>query len=139
MSQRLCGHKFRLTRTCAVCAIERADDLVSALHDAVWDYDDVPRPTRDGEWNRKRDLMNGIIWKLHDVLRPHLMAPEGEALIEGDTSLIPESIREDMFAMVAEMRDPGTKPCGCGYPGKPCLRIMLRNGPPFPPRPCEPV
>lgn len=46
---------------------------------------------------------------------------------------------EEFLAMVREMRDPATKPCGCGYPAQPCLRIMLRNGPPFPPRPCEPI
>lgn len=55
-----------------------------------------------------------------------------------DQSPISESMREDFNAMVAEMRDPEAKACGCGFPVKPCLRIMLRNGPPFPSRPCEP-
>jgi hypothetical protein len=40
-------------------------------------------------------------------------------------------------AMVAEMRDPETKACRCGYPTRECLRVVLRNGPPYPPRPCE--
>lgn len=52
---------------------------------------------------------------------------------------IPEEIREDFLAMTAEMRDPDTTPCECGYPQKPCLRIVLRNGPPFPKRPCDPL
>jgi hypothetical protein len=33
---------------------------------------------------------------------------------------------------------PAGDPCGCGWPDKPCLRVMLRNGPPFPEPPCEP-
>lgn len=33
---------------------------------------------------------------------------------------------------------PPGEPCGCGWPDKPCLRVMLRNGPPFPKPPCEP-
>lgn len=52
---------------------------------------------------------------------------------------IPESIREEFNAMVAEMRDPDAWECECGFPKKPCMRIMLRNGPPFPKRPCEPT
>lgn len=28
--------------------------------------------------------------------------------------------------------------CKCGWPEKDCLRRVLRNGPPFPPEPCEP-
>jgi len=52
-------------------------------------------------------------------------------------SVIPATIRDAMVAMAAEMHEPSTKPCDCGYPEKPCLRIMLRNGPPFPARPCE--
>jgi len=46
--------------------------------------------------------------------------------------------KAEWTAMVAEMRDPETKACGCGYPKKECLRVVLRNGPPYPPRPCEP-
>jgi hypothetical protein len=33
---------------------------------------------------------------------------------------------------------PPGEPCGCGWPAKPCLRVILRNGPPFPEPPCEP-
>jgi hypothetical protein len=46
--------------------------------------------------------------------------------------------KAEWTAMVTEMRDPETKACGCGYPKKECLRVVLRNGPPYPPRPCEP-
>jgi pyruvate-formate lyase len=46
--------------------------------------------------------------------------------------------KAEWTAMVAEMRDPETKACGCGYPNKECLRVVLRNGPPYTPRPCEP-
>lgn len=28
--------------------------------------------------------------------------------------------------------------CECGWPEKECLRRVLGNGPPFPPKPCEP-
>ena len=42
-------------------------------------------------------------------------------------------------AMLAEMKRPDTKACGCGYPSRECLRVVLRNGPPYPPRPCEPI
>ena len=46
--------------------------------------------------------------------------------------------KAEWTAMADEMRDPETKACGCGYPKKECLRVVLRNGPPYPPRPCEP-
>lgn len=49
-----------------------------------------------------------------------------------------DEMKTEWHRMVAEMRDPATKPCGCGYPKQECLRVVLRNGPPFPPRPCEP-
>lgn len=54
-----------------------------------------------------------------------------DALSDGD--------KAEWTAMVGEMRAPETKACGCGYPKKECLRVVLRNGPPYPPRPCEPV
>lgn len=47
--------------------------------------------------------------------------------------------KAEWVAMILEQRDPDTKACGCGYPQKECLRVVLRNGPPYPPRPCEPV
>lgn len=66
--------------------------------------------------------------------------------------LLDPEFREPFFAMVNEMSQASmgrpvhlsdaereARKCGCGYPEKPCLRIMLRNGPPFPPRPCEPA
>lgn len=46
--------------------------------------------------------------------------------------------QEEWRVMLAEMKDPDTQACGCGYPGQECLRVVLRNGPPYPPRPCEP-
>lgn len=59
--------------------------------------------------------------------------------------LDPET-REQWIEMTAEMKEaerlgPPLQPfekCGCGYPKQPCLRLVLRNGPPYPPRPCEP-
>lgn len=47
--------------------------------------------------------------------------------------------KAEWAAMILEQRNPETKACGCGYPEKECLRVVLRNGPPYPPRPCEPV
>lgn len=47
--------------------------------------------------------------------------------------------QEEWRAMLSEMKNPSTEPCGCGYPEKECLRVVLRNGPPYPPRPCEPT
>jgi hypothetical protein len=64
---------------------------------------------------------------------------EDAVVAEVVTTGIPEPIRDEFTAMVVEMRDADTKPCGCGYPEKPCLRVMFRNGPPFPARPCEPA
>lgn len=68
-------------------------------------------------------------------------APDDPLAILGDGEL-----REHFLAMTTEMaRAHNPDPlhpigrCTCGYPEKPCLRIMLRNGPPFPARPCEPV
>ncbi len=63
---------------------------------------------------------------------------------------LPPDFQEEFLAMSSEMAvakqggvhphaSPGVQPCECGYPEKPCLRIMLRNGPSFPSRPCEPV
>jgi hypothetical protein len=46
--------------------------------------------------------------------------------------------KAEWAAMIREQRDPETKACGCGYPKTECLRVVLRNGPPYPPRPCEP-
>lgn len=46
--------------------------------------------------------------------------------------------QEEWRAMLVEMKNPDTKECGCGYPDRECLRVVLRNGPPYPPRPCEP-
>ena len=68
---RACGHKFRLKR-CAVCAVDSADKLVSQLHDALYAFDGQPHSTGGYErqtWERHRDQMNTLIWKLHDVLR----------------------------------------------------------------------
>lgn len=53
--------------------------------------------------------------------------------------MIPEdATRVAWREMAAEMKDPNRAACACGYPEVPCLRIVLRNGPPYPPRPCEP-
>lgn len=46
--------------------------------------------------------------------------------------------KTEWLAMAAEMKDPATRSCGCGYPKTGCLRVVLRNGPPYPARPCEP-
>jgi hypothetical protein len=46
--------------------------------------------------------------------------------------------KAEWAAMIHEQRDPETRPCSCGYPEKDCIRVVLRNGPPYPPRPCEP-
>ena len=69
-----------------------------------------------------------------------------EAERMGEAYPIPLEIHEDFMEMVNEMHnavnpDPHhpIHACECGYPEKPCLRIMLRNGPPFPERPCEPI
>ena len=59
-----------------------------------------------------------------------------EKLSEGDKAA--------WLAMTAEMKEaerlgPPYAECGCGYPVKACLRVVLRNGPPYPERPCERV
>lgn len=46
--------------------------------------------------------------------------------------------QEEWRAMLTEMKNPATGSCDCGYPGRECLRVVLRNGPPYPARPCEP-
>jgi hypothetical protein len=56
---------------------------------------------------------------------------------------LPEDTKAELVAMAAEMREaermgPPYIECDCGYPKKPCLRLVLRNGPPWPSRPCEP-
>lgn len=56
----------------------------------------------------------------------------------GFAALLPAD-QEEWKAMLVEMKRPDTKECGCGYPGRECLLVVLRNGPPYPPRPCEPV
>lgn len=50
-----------------------------------------------------------------------------------------EDEKDEWERMAEEMRDPAVGTCSCGFPGKPCLRMVLRNGPPYPPRPCEPI
>lgn len=55
-----------------------------------------------------------------------------------------EDDKATWIAMAAEMKEeerrgPPYVSCGCGYPVKPCLRVVLRNGPPYPDRPCEPA
>lgn len=46
--------------------------------------------------------------------------------------------KAEWAAMIREQHDAETKGCNCGYPKTECLRVVLRNGPPYPPRPCEP-
>jgi hypothetical protein len=55
----------------------------------------------------------------------------------------PDETKAELSAMYDEMekfeRDPlSVGVCTCGYPVQPCLRMVFRNGPPWPPRPCEP-
>lgn len=53
----------------------------------------------------------------------------------------PEQITERQFADL--VRDYAyvrrTRSCKCGYPKVACLRVVLGNGPPYPPPPCEPA
>ena len=58
-----------------------------------------------------------------------------------------EENQAEWLAMVEEMREvermgppaDEARACTCGYPKQPCLRVVLRNGPPYPARPCESV
>jgi hypothetical protein len=90
----------------------------------------------------------------HGFARAALAAGEdvaSDTTVARDGSPIPEvlldpKLREPFMAMVNEMSNAvnpnplyPVNACECGYPEKPCLRIMLRNGPPFPARPCEPL
>jgi len=61
--------------------------------------------------------------------------PRGPKL-SGFAALSPPN-QEAWKAMLREMKNPATKACRCGYPGRECLRVVLRNGPAYPPRPCE--
>ncbi len=70
------------------------------------------------------NLPEGVLWALES---------EDFMAMVNEVSLAARGLPEHLSDAERE-----AKTCECGYPEKPCLRIMLRNGPPFPPRPCEP-
>jgi len=64
--------RLRAEKEAAEHDAEKADKFVSKLHDVLWAYDGQPTgEQRDKRyaWNMARDEMNGIVWKLHDLLR----------------------------------------------------------------------
>lgn len=70
-----------------------------------------------------------------------LVGPNDEPASPLD-KLDPET-KGEWIEMAVEMQEaarlgPPYVECSCGYPKKECLRLVLRNGPPYPPRPCEP-
>lgn len=71
------------------------------------------------------NLPEGVLWALKS---------EDFMAMVNEVSLASRGLPEHLSDAERE-----AKKCDCGYPEKPCLRIMLRNGPPFPPRPCEPI
>ena len=54
--------------------VEEADKLVSCIHDAVWAEEVAPCGVLHDEG--REDSANMLIWKLHDLLRSALGAPE---------------------------------------------------------------
>jgi hypothetical protein len=54
---------------CLICLVARADELVSSLHDLMYD---VPLPEQATEEHRTK--ANAVVWAIHEVLRAPLEA-----------------------------------------------------------------